>query len=70
MVSKPGKQTVVIHILSNISGSKENQTMKLGQLIKYNMGDIFLEKSYTKCGGESSPRPFSEMSKLSIYLDQ
>ena len=70
MVSKPGKQTVVIHILSNISGSKENQTMKLGQLIKYNMGDIFLEKSYAKCGGESSPRPFSEMSTLSIYLDQ
>ena len=26
---------------------------------KYNMGNIFLEKSYTKCGGEVSPRPYS-----------
>ena len=24
------------------------------------MGDIFLEKSYTKCDGQTSPRPFSE----------
>ena len=70
MVSKPGKQTVAIHILSNISGTNENQTMKLGQLIEYNMRNIFLEKSYAKCGGESSPRPFSETLKLSIYLDQ
>ena len=31
---------------------------------------IFLEKSYTKCGREGSPRPFYEKSKLSIYLDQ
>ena len=28
------------------------------------------EKSYTKCGGESIPRPFSETSELSISLDQ
>ena len=34
------------------------------------MGNTFLEKSYTKCGGETSPRPFSEKSKLSISLDQ
>ena len=27
---------------------------------------IFLEKSYTKCGGETIPRPFSKKSKLSI----
>ena len=44
--------------------------MKYGQLIKYNLENIFLEKSYTKCGGETSPRPFSEESKLSISLDQ
>ena len=31
--------------------------MKYGQLIKYNLENIFLEKSYTKCGGETSPRP-------------
>ena len=30
----------------------------------------FLEKSYTKCGGETSPRPFSWKLKFSISLDQ
>ena len=44
--------------------------MKFGQLIEYNMRNIFLEKSYTKCGGETSPRLFSKKSKLSISLDQ
>ena len=44
--------------------------MKFGQLIEYNMRTIFLEKSYTKYGGETSPRPFSEKLKLSISLDQ
>ena len=34
------------------------------------MRNIFLEKSYTKCGGETSPRAFSEKLKLSISLDQ
>ena len=27
--------------------------MKFGHLIEYNMRNIFLEKSYTKCGGET-----------------
>ena len=44
--------------------------MKFGQLIEYNMRSIFLEKSYTECGGETSPRPFSEKLKFSIFLDQ
>ena len=34
------------------------------------MRDIFLEKSYTKCGGETSSRPFPGKLKLSISLDQ
>ena len=51
--------TLVIHILPNISRSKGDQTMKFGQLIEYNMGNIFLEKSCTKYGGKTSPRPFS-----------
>ena len=34
------------------------------------MRNIFLEKSCKKCGGETSPRPFSEKSKLNISLDQ
>ena len=48
-----------IHMLSNISKDKGNQTMKFGQLIDYNMRNIFLEKSYSKCCEEASPRPFS-----------
>ena len=60
MTSQPGSQTIVKHILPNISRSKGNQTMKFGQLIDYDMRNIFLEKSHTKCGGETSPRPFSE----------
>ena len=35
--------------------------MKFGQLIEHNTINIFLEKSYAKCGGETGPRPFSEI---------
>ena len=49
---------------------KGNQTRKFGQFIDYNMIKNFLGKSYTKYGGETSPRPFSEKLKLSISLDQ
>ena len=34
------------------------------------MRNIFLEKSYTKCGKKTIARPFSKESKLSISLDQ
>ena len=34
------------------------------------MRNIFLEKSYRKCGAETIPRPFSKKSKLNISLDQ
>ena len=44
--------------------------MKFGQLIELNMYNNFLVKSYTKCGGEISPRLFSEKLRLSISLDQ
>ena len=44
--------------------------MKFGQLIERNMRNNFFEKSYTKWGGETIPRPFSEKLKLSISLDQ
>ena len=56
--------------MSNISRSKVNQTMKFGQLIEYNMRNIFVEKSYTKCGEETIVIPFSKKSQLSISLDQ
>ena len=34
------------------------------------MKNMFLEKSYPKCGGETNPRSFSKNSKLSISSDQ
>ena len=44
--------------------------MQFGQLIESNMRNIFIEKSYTECAGETIPRPLSNKSKLSISLDQ
>ena len=44
--------------------------MKFGQLIEYNMKNIFLEESYTNYSGEASPRASEENSKFSISLDQ
>ena len=46
---------ISIHILPNISKSKDNQKKKFGQLIVYKRKNIALEKSCTKCGGETSP---------------
>ena len=58
MTSQPGKQTIAIQTLSKISRSKGDQIMKFGQLIEHNMASIFVEKSCTKCGGETTPRQF------------
>ena len=59
MTSQPGKHMIVIHMLPNISRSKGNKTMKFGQLIEYNISNIFLENVFTKCGRETFPRSFS-----------
>ena len=69
MLWQPGNQTSALYILPNISRSKDNQTIKFVQLIDYNMRHVFVEKSYTKYGGETIPKPFSKKSKLSISLD-
>ena len=57
-------------MLPNISRSKGNQAMKVGQLIEYNMRNIFVKTSYTKCDGEISPRHFFKKLKLSMSLYQ
>ena len=44
--------------------------MEFGQLREYKMTNLFLEKSYTECGQQTSTRPFSEKLKLSKSLDQ
>ena len=49
-----------MNILTNILTSKGNQAMKFGQLIEHNVINIFLEKLYTKCGGDAIPRAFSK----------
>ena len=70
MTSRSGKQAIAIHVLSNILRSKGNRTITFGQLIEHNMRNIFLEKSYTKFGGETSPKAFFKKSQLNISLDQ
>ena len=44
MTSQPGLETISIHILPNISQSKDNQPMKFGQLLEHNK--IFFFKNY------------------------
>ena len=59
MTSQTGQQRIAIQILPKISRNKVNQAVKFSQLIiECNMKNIFLEKSYTKYGGEASPRAF------------
>ena len=70
MTSQTGQQIVTIHILLNKSRSKVNRTIKLGQLIGYNMRNAFFEVSYTKFGGETSPRSFHKRLKFIVSLAQ
>ena len=58
-----------MHILPNISRSKGNQKVKFGQLIEYNMRNIFVQTSYAFCVG-TSPKSLSEKFSLNISLDQ
>ena len=59
MTSQVGLQTIARHILSNISESRGNQTMKFGQLIKYNKRNIFHQQLCRKwCKKTSSRSPF------------
>ena len=45
--------------------------MTYGQLIDYNMKNIFLKKkAYTKCGRETSSRPISGKLRMNLSLDQ
>ena len=59
MMSQPGKQAIVIHILPNISRSLANKTMKFDKLMEYN-----LKKSL-----KNHIRSKSKKSKLDISLD-
>ena len=50
-------QITKIHILSNISKSKDNQTTKIGHLIEYSVRTFFFQKSFREWGRETSFRP-------------
>ena len=50
MTSQSKKKTNATHILPNISRGKGSQKIKFGHLTEYNLRNIFLEKSFTKCG--------------------
>ena len=54
MTSQTGQQKIRIHILPNISRIKDSQVMKLGQLIKYSLRNIFVQKIMQKIREASS----------------
>ena len=58
MKSRPGYQTIEIHILTNISRSRSNQTMRFGQLIADNMRNIFMKNHARKVVDKLFPDPF------------
>ena len=64
------KKAIATNLFPNMSRSKGNQAMKVGQLIEYNIRNMFVEKLYTKCGGETIPWSWCKKSKLSMSLDQ
>ena len=68
MTSQLGKKTIAIHILDNILIRKDNHSIKFGLLTEYGMKNVFLEKSYRKCYGETISRPFFKKNQNVAYL--
>ena len=58
MLSQPGLQAIAIHILPNISQSKVNQTMKIGELIRYDKRNIFSQTLCRQWAGRLVPDMF------------
>ena len=52
MTSQTGKQIITIHIMPNISRSKDNEVMRFGQLIEH----YLFQNTYRKGGRETSSR--------------
>ena len=50
LTSQTRTETVAINILAGISKTKGNQTMEFGQLIEYNVRNIFLQNLRRKDG--------------------
>ena len=58
MTSQTGQQIITIHILSNISRSKDNQAMKFDQLIEYKIKNISLQNPSQNAVRKLVPVPF------------
>ena len=58
MTAQPGKQIITKYILPNISRNKDNQTMTFGQLIEYNMRNVFVESHTQNTTKKLFPEPF------------
>ena len=50
MRSQIRQKIITIHIVPNISRSKDNNAMKFGQLLQYSVRNIFLQKIMNKKG--------------------
>ena len=61
----PGKQTVTLPILLNLSQSKGNQTLKFGQVMEYNQKIFFLE-NHAENEAEASSRPLVSLKRFII----
>ena len=48
IASQTGQQVIAIHILSNILGSKGNQTMNFGQLAEHKIRNIIFLGNHTQ----------------------
>ena len=70
LTSHVEQEIITIHLLLNISRNKGNQIVNFRQLVKYNVKNIFPEKSYTKCGVKASLRLFDKKSSLALSLDE
>ena len=63
MTSKPDLQIIAVHILSNISQSKENQTIKFGQLTKHSKKKNFFKNYAENEAGRLAPDLFYFLKK-------
>ena len=54
-------------IFREVQATRDNEKWSVNKI--YNMRNIFLQKSFTKCDGEIVLRSFSKNSKLSVSLD-
>ena len=61
----PGKQTVALPILLNLSQSKGNQTLKFGQVMEYNKKNIFFE-NHAENEAEASSRTLVSLKRFII----